>query len=114
MEKRRLALQEHPGLAVSDRNEPVSDGPETVRIVLAEENTAAYADLCGELTETARVEILQALHRKGITYGIRYDAIDRMVSGEGDRLHVLVARGVMPLASQSGRLCQSGCPDSTR
>lgn len=101
MEQRRLALQEHPGLAVSSVPEE-NDGPELVRITLAEDNTAAYADLCGELTETARVEILQALHRKGITYGIRYDDIDRMVSGEGDRMHVLVARGVMPVHGKDG------------
>ena len=101
MEKRRLALQEHPGLTVS--SVPAEDdGPEMVRITLAEENTAAYIDLCGELTETARIEILQALHRRGITYGIHYDAIDRMVSGEGDRLHVLVARGVMPEHGEDG------------
>ena len=101
MERRRLALQEHPGLAVS--SVPVDDdGPDLVRITLAEENTAAYADLCGELTETARVEILQALHRKGITYGIRYDAIDRMVSGDSPRMHVLVASGIMPEHGKDG------------
>ena len=50
MKRRRLALQEHPGLAACDGVSTESagdDGSQTVRIVLAEENTAAYADLDG-------------------------------------------------------------------
>ena len=70
--------------------------------LLAEENTAAYADLCGELTETARIEILKASHSKGIDYGIRYDEIDRMVCGDGSRTHVLVASGCMPEHGMDG------------
>lgn len=105
MKRRRLALQEHPGLAACDGVSTESagdDGSQTVRIVLAEENTAAYADLCSEASETVRIEILQALHSRGITYGIRYDAIDRMAAGEEPRGHVLVAAGSLPEDGQDG------------
>lgn len=105
MKRRRLALQEHPGLAACDGVSTESagdDGSQTVRIVLAEENTAAYADLCSEASETVRIEILQALNSSGITYGIRYDAIDRMAAGEEPRGHVLVAAGSLPEDGQDG------------
>lgn len=98
MKMRRLALQEHPALAaggVMDES-PENDASALVRVTLEKENTAAYVDLCGELTDTTRVEILQALHSKGITYGIRYDVIDRMTTGEGSCVHALVASGFMP------------------
>lgn len=98
MHRRRLALAKHPALAGDGDIGEASDddAASLVRVVLAEEHTAAYVDLCGEVTETTRVEILQALHEKGISYGIRYDAIDQMASGEGSRIHVLVASGCMP------------------
>lgn len=105
MKRRRLALQEHPGLAACDGVSTESagdDGSQTVRIVLTEENTAAYADLCSEASETVRIEILQALNSSGITYGIRYDAIDRMAAGEEPRGHVLVAAGSLPEDGQDG------------
>ena len=104
MRKRRLALREHPALAAGEGADEMSgeDASSVVHIVLAEENTAAYADLCGEVTETTRVEIVKALHAKGIRYGIRYDAIDRMASGEGSRMHVLVASGAMPQDGEDG------------
>lgn len=104
MEQKRLALQEHPGLAACGETEQLmeSGGPEPVRITLAEENTVAYADLCGETEENLRVEILKALRSRGITYGICYDAIDRMAAGEGPRGHIRVAAGSMPEDGRDG------------
>lgn len=98
MQQRRLALQEHPALAVcGDTPElPADDETETVRIKLAEENTAAYADVYGDVQDSLRVEVLKALNKRGIVSGIRYDTIDRMTTGEEMRTHVLVAFGVMP------------------
>ncbi|MGN0337637.1 MAG: DUF342 domain-containing protein [Lachnospiraceae bacterium] len=104
MERRRLALEEHPGLAACGASEQLAepDGPEPVRITLAEENTAAYAEWLGDTEESLRVEILKALHSRGITYGIRYDAIDRMAAGEGNTGRVLVAAGSMPEDGKDG------------
>lgn len=106
MRKRRLDLQAHPALAAgADVDESAWDEEaQTVRIVLEEENTAAYVDLCGEMPESLRVEVLKALRRRGITYGIRYDAIDRMASGEVAPVHVLVASGFMP---EDGWFCST-------
>ncbi|MGN0505711.1 MAG: DUF342 domain-containing protein [Lachnospiraceae bacterium] len=104
MKQRRLELQEHPGLAVCGEAVQLaeSDGPETVRITLAEENTAAYVDFCGETKENLRIEILKALYGKGITYGIRYDVIDRMQEGGESLVHVLVASGFLPEDGKDG------------
>ena len=104
MRTRRLALQEHPALAAGSVTDESleNDGSALVRVTLEKENTAAYVDLCGELTDTTRVEILQALHSKGITYGIRYDVIDRMTAGEGSCVHALVASGYMPEDGEDG------------
>ena len=104
MEQKRLQLQENPALAVCGEQDelPADEGPELVHIVLAEGKTAAYAELCSEASETMRIEILQALHSRGITYGIRYDAIDRMAKGEGPHGRVLVAVGSMPKDGQDG------------
>ena len=49
-----------------------------------------------------RSQRLKPLHSKGITYGIRYDEIDRMVAGECPRMHVLVASGFMPVDGTDG------------
>lgn len=104
MRRRRLDLREHPGLAVCGAAEQPAEsgGPEPVRITLAEENTAAYAEWFGGTEENPRVEILKALHSRGITYGIRYDAIDRMAAGEGTHGRVLVASGSMPEDGKDG------------
>lgn len=98
MEQRRLALQEHPALAVCGETPelPADEESEIVRITLAEENTAAYADVYGDVQDSLRVEVLKALNKRGIVSGIRYDTIDRMTTGEELRSHVLVASGVMP------------------
>ena len=49
-----------------------------------------------------RSQRLKPVHRQGITYGIRYDEIDRMVAGECPRMHVLVASGFMPVDGTDG------------
>lgn len=103
MEQKRLALLEHPSLATEDAQEKFPpDESETVRITITDENTAAYADWFAETTENLRVEVLKALSKKGITEGIRYDAIDRMASGDGEFAHVLVATGTMPEHGRDG------------
>ena len=90
MEKRRTDLREHPGYAVcGEEQQPVEpDESEPIRITLADENTAAYVDLCTENEENLRVAILKALHSHGITYGIRYDAIERLAAEGKPRTHV--------------------------
>ena len=104
MRQRRLALQAHPGLVTGGENglPEASDESELIHITLAEENTLAFVELCAEEIPNLRVEILKALHDKGITYGIRYDAIDRMAEGTDSRGRVLVASGFMPKDGEDG------------
>lgn len=104
MEQRRLTLQAHPALALGGEiiQPQMEDELEWVHISIEEENTVAYADLYVRTEKNLRVEIMKALRSRGITYGICYEAIDRIASGEEVSEPVLVAAGTMPEDGKDG------------
>lgn len=55
---------------------------------------AAYLEIIGDMRGISRMEILKALRSMGITYGIQYDKIDQIVSGNSFRKKILIAKGV--------------------
>lgn len=96
MEQRRLALQENPAIAYAkvEHARPKSDVSEHCQIEISKDQTAAYLEIIGDMRGISRMEILKALRSMGITYGIQYDKIDQIVSGNSFRKNILIAKGV--------------------
>lgn len=104
MRRRRISLRENPGIAVCSKEELHGelDDQDLIHIMLEDDNTAAYVDLCDAKRENLRVEILKILHNYGITHGIQYDAIEQMAASGKQCKHVLVASGTLPENGKDG------------
>lgn len=53
----------------------------------------AYLTVSGSKENFTRVGIVKALREKGVCYGIQYDVIDDVISGNCPRKQILVAKG---------------------
>ena len=52
--------------------------------------------------QNGNLDILKALHDKGICYGIRYDVIDNVASGNSARKPLLIANGKKMVDGKDG------------
>lgn len=103
MRRKRLALLEHPSLAACVETEKTDDtAQDAIQIYLDEEMTKAYVDVRGVPSSRLRIEMLRAIRKKGISVGVRYDTIDRMVESGRDFSHVLIACGELPQDGTDG------------
>lgn len=62
-------------------------------VTLSDDEMEAYIEVSGSSDGFERVGIVKALQEKGICYGIRYDVIDDIVSGNSPRKALLIAGG---------------------
>ncbi|MGN0312432.1 MAG: DUF342 domain-containing protein [Lachnospiraceae bacterium] len=133
MEKRRLYLKEHPTAIHQERREDqagsritgIDPDEKFYKITIAEDEMEAYLHVFGSASDFNKYDIVRALHKKGICYGIRYEVIDDVTSGNSQRKPLLIAKGKEVMNGQDGwyefffrtqvehlpKLLEDGCVD---
>ena len=103
MQKRRLYLKEHP-ISVHEKKTEYqeTDSPDNFVISMSMDEMEAYLELKGNSSGIERMEIMKALHRQGICYGIDYEVIEEVVRGNCFRKPMLIASGMPPEDGKDG------------
>lgn len=111
MEKRRIRLEENPSMMFTTESEITEAQEETweeafisqhYSISISPDEMEAYIEVHGATSEFDRTDIVRLLHKKGICYGIRYEVIDSVVSGNSFRKPLLIAEGRKARDGQDG------------
>lgn len=101
MNAKRMALKEYaistePAIptAPMDKVLPVDkDYADHYKIIVSPDEMEATLEMHGSVKGCRREDILKILCNQGICYGVRYEEIDKIVSGNFPRKSVLIAQG---------------------
>lgn len=96
MQKRRTALQQNPAIAIIKKETPKleKDFSKHYQIRISEDEMEAFVDITGNVSELHRTDLLKALRNMGVTYGILYEEIENIVSGNSFRKSIRIAKGM--------------------
>lgn len=111
MHKRRIFLEENPTVLLEEKIEK-TDGAGSLKldadiekyytVTISEDETEAYIEVHGSPDKYNRIDIVKLLQEKGITYGIKYDVIDNLLSQNRLLKPLLIATGKKMMDGKDG------------
>lgn len=111
MKKRRIFMKKYPAAVLTENIEKpvpvqgtgkVGSASKRYEITISENEMEAYIMVHGSAEEFDRIDIVKILQEKGICYGIRYDVIEEVVSGNSQRKPLLIAGGQIRVDGKDG------------
>lgn len=110
MHKRRIYMEENPSVAFESMAHQEENGKgrnddsaaEFYTITVSPDEMEAYIEVHGFSARFDKIDIVKALREKGVCYGVKYDAIDNVVSGNSPRKPILIACGKQLVDGKDG------------
>ena len=110
MHKRRIYMEENPSVAFESMAHQEENGKgrnddsaaEFYTITVSPDEMEAYIEVHGFAARFDKIDIVKALREKGVCYGVKYDAIDNVVSGNSPRKPILIACGKQLVDGKDG------------